>query len=111
MAAIKKCAKRLRIYVGETDHYDRIVKKAKELDMAGVTVFRGIMGYGENNRQIRSARLVELSCDLPIVIEIIDSEEYIDKFMPHLDTLVQKGMITIDDVKVLKYGKQLPGHE
>jgi len=111
MTAIKKYAKRLRIYIGETDHYERIVKKAKELDMAGVTVFRGIMGYGENNRNIRTAHLVELSCDLPIVIEIIDSDEYIDKFMPHLDTLVQKGMITIDSVEVIKYGNKLPGHE
>lgn len=111
MTGIKKYAKRLRIYIGESDKYDRIVKKAKELDIAGVTVFRGIMGYGENNRNIRTAHLIELSCDLPIVIEIIDSEAYIEKFMPYLDTLVTKGMITIDDVEVIKYGNRLPGHE
>lgn len=111
MAAIKKYAKRLRIYIGETDHYGKIVKKAKELDMAGATVFRGIMGYGENNRRIRTANLVELSCDLPIVIEIVDSEEYIEKLLPYLDELIQKGMITIDNVEIIKYGKKLPDHE
>ena len=103
MAAIKKCAKRLRIYIGETDHYDRIVKKAKELDMAGVTVFRGIMGYGENNRQIRSARLVELSCDLPIVIEIVDVEEKIKLLLPYLEKMVDEGMITMEYVTILMY--------
>jgi uncharacterized protein len=111
MATIKKYAKRLRIYVGETDHYEKIVKKAKELDMAGATVFRGIMGYGENNRKIRTTGLVELSCDLPIIIEIVDSEEYIDKFLPYLDDLIQKGMITIDNVEIIKYGNKLPNHE
>lgn len=111
MATVKKYAKRLRIYVGETDHYEKIVKKAKELDMAGATVLRGIMGYGENNRKIRTTGLVELSCDLPIIIEIVDSEEYIDKFLPYLDDLIQKGMITIDNVEIIKYGNKLPNHE
>ena len=105
MATVKKYAKRLRIYLGETDPYQEIVKKAREMDLAGATVFRGLMGYGENNRQIRSARLVELSSDLPIVVEIVDSAAYIEKFLPYLDTLIKKGMITIDDVEIIKYGK------
>ena len=111
MATVKKYAKRLRIYIGETDHYEKIVKKAKELDMAGATVFRGMMGYGENNRRIRTASIVDLSCDLPIIIEIVDSEEYINKFLPYLDALIQKGMMTIDDVEIVNYGNKLPDHE
>ena len=111
MATVKKYAKRLRIYLGETDPYQELVKKAREMDLAGATVFRGLMGYGENNRQIRSARLVELSSDLPIVVEIVDSAAYIEKFLPYLDTLIKKGMITIDDVEIIKYGNKLPDHE
>ena len=111
MTTIKKNMKRLRIYVGETDHYEKIVKKAREIDMSGVTVLRGIMGYGENNRSIRTAELVELSCDLPIIIEIVDTEEYIEIFLPYLDDLINKGMVTIENIEVKKYGKKLPNHE
>jgi len=106
-------AKRLRIYIGESDHwkqrslYQAIVQKAKELDMAGATVLRGLMGYGANNR-IHTATIVDLSSDLPILVEIIDSEEYIKKLLPYLDEMLGGGMITIDDIEVIKYGSKPP---
>ena len=83
------------------------VLQAKELDLGGATVFRGVMGYGANSR-IHTAKIVELSSDLPIMIEIIDSEEYIAKIMPFLDEVVKEGMVTLDDIEVVKYGKKMP---
>lgn len=113
MPKIASQAKRLRIYIGEADHwkqhslYHAIVTKAKELDMAGATVFRGLMGYGANSR-IHTASIVDLSSDLPVLVEIIDSEEYINKLLPYLDEMLEEGMITIDDIEVIKYGKKPP---
>ena len=113
MAKIKAHAKRLRIYIGEADSwegkslYKALVLKAKELDLAGATVFQGCMGYGANSR-IHTARLIDLSADLPIMIEIIDSAEYIEKFLPYLDKMVKEGMVTVDDIQVIKYGKKPP---
>jgi PII-like signaling protein len=82
--------------------YHAIVIKDKELGLAGATVFRGIEGFGANSR-IRTARILELSNDLPLVVDIIDSVEYIEKLMPFLDEAVQEGLITIEDVEVNKY--------
>lgn len=113
MPKISSIAKRLRIYIGESDRYkgrplfQALVEKAKELDMAGATVFRGMMGYGANSR-IHTAQIVALSSDLPILIEIIDSEEYIQKLLPYLDEMVQEGLVTIDDIEVIKYGNKPP---
>ena len=113
MAKIKAHAKRLRIYIGEADSwegkslYKALVLKAKELDLAGATVFQGCMGYGANSR-IHTASLIDLSADLPIMIEIIDSAEYIEKFLPDLDKMVKEGMVTVDDIQVIKYGKKPP---
>lgn len=113
MPKIASRAKRLRIYIGESDHWKRqslyhaIVRKAKELDLAGATVFRGIMGYGANSR-IHTASIVDLSSDLPILLELIDSEEYIAKLLPFLDDMLEEGMVTIDDVEVVKYGHKPP---
>lgn len=113
MPKIASSAKRLRIYLGETDRwngkplYQAIVYKAKELDLAGATVFRGLMGYGANSR-IHTARIVELSSDLPILVEIVDSEEYVAKLLPFLDEMVQEGLVTIDDVEIIKYGQHSP---
>lgn len=113
MPKIASKAKRLRIYIGESDHWKRqslyhaIVEKAKELDMAGATVLRGLMGYGANSR-IHTAKIVDLSSDLPMLVEIIDSEEYIDKLLPYLDDMMEEGLITIDDVEVIKYGRKPP---
>ena len=113
MAKIKAHAKRLRIYIGEADSwegkslYKALVLKAKELDLAGATVFQGCMGYGANSR-IHTASLIDLSADLPIMIEVIDSAEYIEKFLPYLDKMVKEGMVTVDDIQVIKYGKKPP---
>ena len=103
----------MRIYIGESDHwkhkplYYAIVMKAKELDMAGASVYRGLMGYGANSR-VHTASIVDLSGDLPILVEIIDSEEYIQKLLPYLDEMMEEGMVTIDDIEVIKYGKKPP---
>jgi uncharacterized protein len=116
MPKIASQAKRLRIYIGEGDRWKRqslfhaIVAKAKELDLAGATVSRGLMGYGADKR-IHTASIVDLSSDLPILVEIIDSEEYIVKLLPYLDEMLEKGLVTIDDVEVIKYGKKPPVRE
>ena len=110
MPKIQVRAKRLRIYIGEADSwkgkslYHALVIKAKELDMAGATVFQGCMGYGASSR----IHTDSMSADLPIMIEIIDSEEYIQKFLPFLDEMVKEGLVTIDDLEVIKYGKKPP---
>jgi len=101
-------ARRLRIYIGESDKYKgmplyhAIVLKAKELGLAGATVFRGIEGFGANSR-IHSARILDLSSDLPILIDIVDSIEYIEKITPFLDDVVKQGLITIEDIEIIKY--------
>lgn len=113
MPRIASQAKRLRIYIGEMDRfkgkplYYAIVAKAKELDMAGATVFRGLLGYGANSR-IHTANSANLSSDLPMTVEIIDSEEYVAKFLPYLNEMVQEGLVTIDDIDVVKYGSKPP---
>lgn len=99
--------KLLRIFIGETDIfegktlYEAIVLKARELNLAGATVFRGIMGYGANSR-IHSIKLLRLSEDLPIMIEIVDSEENINKILPFLDETVKEGLITMEKVNIIK---------
>lgn len=109
-------AKRLRIYVGESDQwrgrplYHAIVLKAREMGLAGATVFRGLEGYGANSR-IHTARFLELSSDLPMVIDIVDRPEAIQAFLPHLDAFVTEGLVTLEDVEVIKYvrGPDEPG--
>lgn len=106
-------AKQLRIYLCNSDHVQHkslvglIVQKAKELDLAGASVFHGIMGYGASSR-IRKGSLLNLRCDLPVLIEIVDSEEDITKILPYLDEVLQEGLVTIDDVEIIKYGKTTP---
>jgi len=113
MPKIASKAKRLRIYIGEADQwkhrslYHIIVEKAKELDMGGATVFRGLMGYGADKR-MHTANILDLSSDLPVLVEIIDSEEYIEKLLPYLNEMLEKGLVTIDDVEVIKYGSKPP---
>lgn len=98
----------LRIFIGESDKYkgkplyEVIVQKARELHLAGATVIRGILGYGADSRMHR-AKLLDLSEDLPIIIEIVDSKENIENFIPFLDETVNEGLITIEEVKVIKY--------
>jgi len=98
----------LRVFIGESDHwqnaplYRAIVLKARELGLAGATVLRGPMGFGANSR-LHTTRILELSADLPIVIEIVDEPAKIESLLPFLDEAVAEGLITIEDVRVLHY--------
>jgi uncharacterized protein len=98
----------LRVFIGESDLWQReplyqaIVLKARELGLAGATVLRGPMGFGANSR-VHTSKLLELSTDLPIVIEIVDSAEKIETLLPFLDEAVLEGLITIEAVRVLRY--------
>ena len=98
----------LRIFIGETDAYkgkplyEQIVLKARELNLAGATVVRGIMGFGADSR-MHTAKILRLSEDLPIIIEIVDTEENLQKLQPFLDETVEEGLITLEKVKVIKY--------
>ena len=100
--------KLLRIFIGETDTfkgktlYEAIVLEARKLNLAGATVFRGIMGYGATSR-IHSLKLLRLSEDLPVMIEIVDTEENINKILPFLDENVKEGLITMEKVSIIKY--------
>ena len=101
-------AQRLVIYIGESDDwqgsplYSAIVLKLREMGIAGATVTRGTMGYGANNR-IHKAKLLTLSEDLPIRIEVIDKPEFIQQALPELEKMVVDGLITISNVEVIKY--------
>ena len=102
----------LRIYVGESDRwhhqplYEAIVLKAREKHLAGATVLRGPMGFGKSSR-LHTAKILRLSMDLPIVIEIVDDEEKIQQFLPVLDEMMGGGLITMEKVKVMDYrGKE-----
>ena len=98
----------LRIYFGESDHikgkplYEQIVLKARELHLAGATVLHGILGFGADSR-LHSSRVLALSNDLPVIVEIVDSEENINKLLPFIDENVIEGLVTMEDVKVIKY--------
>ncbi len=98
----------LRIHIGEGDRwhgkplYEAIVLKARELHLAGATVLRGSMGFGANSR-IHTAKVLSISNDLPVVVEIIDRREKIDDLLPHLDEMVKDGLITLERVQVLRY--------
>jgi len=98
----------LRVFIGESDKwhgaplYEAIVLKARELHLAGATVLRGPMGFGANSR-LHTAKVLRLSEDLPIVIEIVDSREKIDELMPYVDEMVQEGLVTLERVQVIKY--------
>jgi uncharacterized protein len=99
----------LRIFIGENDKvgssplYEAIVLKARELHLAGATVLRGPMGFGKSSR-LHTTKILRLSEDLPLVIEIVDSEETINGFLPTLDGMMSSGLITLEKVQVLRYG-------
>lgn len=101
----------VRIYIDETDRwhgqplYMAILLKAREMGLAGGTVFRGIAGYGAHS-VIHTANILRLSEDLPVVIEIVDTEEKIQAFLPVLDEMVQEGLILLRTVEVIKYAGQ-----
>ena len=98
----------LRIFIGESDRwehkplYEAIVLKARELHLAGATVLRGPMGFGKTSR-LHTSKILRLSMDLPLVIEIVDSEEKISAFLPLLDPMMVGGLVTLEKVKVIHY--------
>jgi PII-like signaling protein len=106
---IPKQALLLRIFIGEDDKadgrplYEAIVLKAREAHLAGATVLRGPMGFGHSSR-LHTAKILRLSVDLPLVIEIVDSEDKIDAFLPVLDGMMGSGLVTLERVQVLQYG-------
>ena len=105
---IPKDAVLLRIFIGESDRwehkplYEAIVLKARELHLAGATVLRGPMGFGKVSR-LHTAKILRLSMDLPLIIEIVDSEEKINTFLPVLDQMMGGGLVTMEKVKVVHY--------
>ena len=101
-------AKLLRIFIGENDRwknqplYEAIVLKAREMHLAGATVLRGPMGYGKSSR-LHTAKILRLSVDLPLVIEIVDTVDKINSFLPVLDGMMQGGLVTLESIEVIHY--------
>src|ERR1700690_3429955 len=101
----------LRIFFGENDKFHRlplheaIVLKAREMHLGGATVLRGHIGFGHSSR-IHSTKFLRLSQDLPVVVEIVDSQEKIDAFLPVLDGMMSSGLITLERAEVLQYGTE-----
>jgi PII-like signaling protein len=104
----------LRVFIGESDRekgsdrplYEALVLRAREAQLAGATVLRGPMGFGKHSR-MHAAKLLDLSTDLPIVVEIVDAEERIQAFLPVVDELVTEGLVTLEAVRVLKYAADI----
>ena len=101
----------LRIFIGESDRYqhrplyEAIVLKARELQLAGATVLRGPMGFGKSSH-LHTAKILRLSMDLPIVIEIVDTAQKINAFLPALDEMMGGGLVTLERTKVIRYREQ-----
>jgi len=108
---VPKDAMLLRIFFGEEDRfegnplYEAIVLKAREMHVAGATVLRGPMGFGHSSR-LHTAKVLRLPFDLPIVVEIVDTEAKINEFLPTLDRMMASGLITLEKVQVLQYGTE-----
>jgi PII-like signaling protein len=104
----------LRIFIGENDSYEGqplyevIVLKARELHLAGATVMRGPMGFGRSSR-LHTAKILRLSEDLPLVIDIVDAEDKINAFLPALEAVMGSGLVTLERVRVLRYGPNEEG--
>ena len=98
----------LRIFIGESDKsdgrplYEVIVETARKRGLAGATVLRGFIGFGANSR-IHTSKVLRLSEDLPIAVEIVDEEEKIEAFLPELDKLIGEGLVTLEKVRVITY--------
>lgn len=109
--AMAKDAVLLRTFFGEEDRfghqplYEAIVQKAREMHLAGATVLRGPLGFGHSSR-LHTAKVLRVSSDLPIVIEIVDAEAKINEFLPILDKMMISGLITLEKVQALQYGKK-----
>src|SRR4051795_3421611 len=111
---IPRNAMLLRVFIGEDDKvrgrplYEAIVLKGRELQLAGATILRGPMGFGHSSR-LHTAKILRLSEDLPIVIEIVDSEEKIEAFVPALEAMMGSGLVTLEKVQVIQYGPNQNG--
>ena len=107
---LPKDAMLLRIFFGQDERhehqplYEAIVMKAREHHLAGATVLRGPLGFGHSSR-IHTTKVLRLSQDLPMVVEIVDTEEKIAAFLPVLDTMMGSGLVTLEKVQVLRYGR------
>lgn len=107
---IPKDAALLRIFIGEKDRhghsplYEALVLKAREAGLAGATVIRGPLGFGPSSI-LHTAKILHLSEDLPIIVEIVDAEARIEAFLPTLDSMMTSGLVTIEKVRVIHYGK------
>jgi PII-like signaling protein len=105
----------LRIFIGESDRhghkplYEAIVLKAREMHLAGATVLRGPMGYGASSR-IHTAKVIQLSMDLPFIVEIVDTEEKINSFLPVLDEMMKGGLVTLEKARVIRYSADKDRH-
>ena len=105
---LPKEAELLRIFIGETDKhhgrplYEVIVQMARKMGLAGATVLRGVMGFGADSR-MHTAKILRLSEDLPIVIEIVDKPERIAQLLPEIDSMIVEGLVTLEKVRVLAY--------
>ena len=101
-------AELLRIFIGESDRYhgqplyEAIVLEARKRGMAGATVLRGVMGFGADSR-MHTAKILRLSEDLPIIVEIVDKPERIAEFLPELDKMIEEGLITLERARVIAY--------
>lgn len=101
-------AELLRIFIGEADKYEgkplyeTIVKLARQKGMAGATVIRGLMGFGADSR-MHTAKILRLSEDLPVIIEIVDEPEKIEALLPELDHMIEEGLVTIEKIRVIAY--------
>ena len=110
---IPKDAILLRIFIGESDEfgdrplYEAIVMKAREMQLAGATVLRGPMGFGHSSL-LHTAKILRLSEDLPLIIEIVDGEEKINEFLPALEDMIGSSLVTLEKVQVLQYGNDKP---
>ncbi|HET9903044.1 MAG TPA: DUF190 domain-containing protein [Xanthobacteraceae bacterium] len=99
----------LRVFFGEDDKfetlplYEAIVLKAREMHLSGATVLRGHLGYGHSSR-LHTAKILRLSQDLPVVVEIVDAQEKIDAFLPVIERMMAGGLVTMEKVRVLQYG-------
>ncbi len=110
---IKGTGKLLRVYIGEDDRfqgkplYEAIVEKLREADFAGATVIRGVEGFGAGSRVIHTARLLRLSADLPILIEVVDNDERIEKAIALIESLVEEAgcgsLMTLEKVEIIRY--------
>lgn len=113
---IPRASMLLRIFIGEDDRYENkplytaIVEKARLMHLAGATVLRGPLGFGRSSR-LHTTRLLRLSEDLPVVIEIVDSEEKINEFLDALEPMMGSGLVTVERVEVIRYGEAPPAEE